>query len=90
MLLFITAVRVVLVVSLLCSIFESVLLSLTHPQIQVLVHREKRAGLLLSRFKENVDVPIAAIQFLNMARSRIGGLVTEELGRIRIAGHAIN
>lgn len=75
MLLFITAVSVVLVVSFLCSIFESVLLSLTRPQIEVLVQREKRAGQLLSRFKENMDVPIAAILILNTAAHTIGAAV---------------
>ena len=75
MLLFITAVSVVLVVSFLCSIFESVLLSLTRPQIEILVQQEKRAGTLLSRFKENMDVPIAAILILNTAAHTIGAAV---------------
>lgn len=75
MLLFITAVSVVLVVSFLCSIFESVLLSLTRPQIELLVQREKRAGRLLTRFKENMDVPIAAILILNTAAHTIGAAV---------------
>ena len=75
MLLFVTAVSVVLVVSFLCSIFESVLLSLTRPQIEVLVQRGKRAGRLLSRFKENMDVPIAAILILNTAAHTIGAAV---------------
>ena len=75
MLLFISAVGVVLVVSFLCSIFESVLLSLTRPQIEVLVQRGRRAGRLLSRFKENMDVPIAAILILNTAAHTIGAAV---------------
>ena len=75
MLLFITAVSVVLVVSFLCSIFESVLLSLSRPQIEVLSQREKRAGRLMSRFKENMDVPIAAILILNTAAHTIGAAV---------------
>lgn len=75
MLLFITAVGVVLIVSFLCSIFESVLLSLTRPQIEVLMQREKRAGRLLSQFKENMDVPIAAILILNTAAHTIGAAV---------------
>ena len=75
MLLFITAVSVVLVVSFLCSIFESVLLSRTRPQVEVLVHRGKRAGRLLTRFKENMDVPIAAILILNTAAHTIGAAV---------------
>ena len=75
MLLFITAVSVVLVVSFLCSIFESVLLSLTRPQVEVLVRENRGAGRLLSSFKENMDVPIAAILILNTAAHTIGAAV---------------
>lgn len=75
MLLFITAVSVVLVVSFLCSIFESVLLSLTRPQVEVLVQEGRRSGRLLTRFKENMDVPIAAILILNTAAHTIGAAV---------------
>jgi len=75
MLLFISAVSVVLVVSFLCSIFESVLLSLTRPQIEVLGQKKKRAGVLLARFKDNMDVPIAAILILNTAAHTIGAAV---------------
>ncbi len=75
MLLLITAVSAVLVISFMCSIFESVLLSLTRPQIEVLLQRRKRAGQLLSRFKDNIDVPIAAILILNTAAHTIGAAV---------------
>lgn len=75
MLLLITAVGFVLVVSFLCSMFESVLLSLTRPQIEVLNREGRRAGALLTRFKENMDVPIAAILILNTAAHTIGAAV---------------
>lgn len=75
MLLFITAVSVVLVVSFLCSIFESVLLSLTRPQIEQMINAKKRAGRMLADFKENIDVPIAAILILNTAAHTIGAAV---------------
>ena len=75
MLRFVTAVSVVLVVSFLCSIFESVLLSLTRPQVEVIKKRHRSAGRLLSRFKENMDVPIAAILILNTAAHTIGAAV---------------
>lgn len=75
MLIFITAVSVVLIVSFLCSIFESVLLSLTRPQIEVLGRSSEGAGRLLSGFKENMDVPIAAILILNTAAHTIGAAV---------------
>ncbi|MCH9695266.1 MAG: hemolysin family protein [Gammaproteobacteria bacterium] len=75
MLLFITAVSVVLVASFLCSIFESVLLSLTRPQIEVIAINDKHTGNLLSRFKDDLDVPIAAILILNTAAHTIGAAV---------------
>ncbi len=75
MLLFITAVLVVLVVSFMCSIFESVLLSLTRPQIEVMIRDEKRAGHLLAGFKDNMDIPIAAILILNTTAHTVGAAV---------------
>ncbi|MDJ0812876.1 MAG: hemolysin family protein [Woeseiaceae bacterium] len=75
MLLFVTAVSVVLVVSFLCSIFESVLLSLTRPQIEVLKTKHRGASRLMARFKENMDVPIAAILILNTAAHTVGAAV---------------
>ena len=75
MLLFITAVSVVLIVSFLCSIFESVLLSVTRPQVEVLARDGRRAGTLLTNFKANMDVPIAAILILNIAAHTIGAAV---------------
>ena len=75
MLLFVTAVGVVLIVSFLCSIFESVLLSVTRPQIEILTRDGRRAGPLLARFKDNMDAPIAAILILNTAAHTIGAAV---------------
>ncbi|MDJ0919183.1 MAG: hemolysin family protein [Woeseiaceae bacterium] len=75
MLLFVIAVSVVLVVSFLCSIFESVLLSVTRPQIEKLTHDGRRSGALLRNFKENIDVPIAAILILNTAAHTVGASV---------------
>ena len=75
MLLFVTAVSVVLIVSFMCSIFESVLLSVTRPQIEVLTRDGHRAGPLLAGFKENMDSPIAAILIVNTAAHTIGAAV---------------
>ena len=75
MLLFIAAVSTVLIVSFLCSIFESVLLSLTRPQIEMLVQDGKPAGQLMADFKANMDVPIAAILILNTAAHTVGAAV---------------
>jgi len=75
MFLFISAVSVVLVASFLCSIFESVLLSVTRPQVEVLARSGRRAGTLLTGFKANMDAPIAAILILNTAAHTIGAAV---------------
>src|SRR5210317_447793 len=75
MLLLVTAIAVVLVVSFACSILESVLLSLTRPQVEITGRRHPRAGRMLTRFKENMDVPIAAILILNTAAHTIGASV---------------
>ncbi len=75
MLIFVSAVAVVLVVSFLCSIFESVLLSLSRPQIEVMVQDDRRAGHLLADFKQNMDSPIAAILILNTAAHTVGASV---------------
>jgi len=75
MLILVTAVSVVLVVSFACSIMEAVLLTLTRPQIEVLSRGGRRAGALLARFKDNMDVPIAAILIMNTAAHTIGAAV---------------
>jgi CBS domain containing-hemolysin-like protein len=72
MLLFAIAVSVVLIVSFMCSIFESVILSINHAQVEALTRKGRRAGLLLAGFKRNIDMPIAAILILNTAAHTIG------------------
>jgi len=72
---FIAAVSVALIVSFLCSIFESVLLSINHAQIESLVQRDKRSGQLLREFKQKIDIPIAAILITNTMAHTIGTAV---------------
>ena len=75
MLIFVTAVTVALVVSFLCSIFESVLLSIRPAQVEVLVNAGRRSGQLLKGFKQSIDVPIAAILIVNTIAHTIGATV---------------
>jgi len=75
MLVFVTAVSVALVVSFLCSIFESVLLSINHAQVESLVQRGKRSGVFLKDFKQGIDVPIAAILITNTIAHTAGTAV---------------
>jgi CBS domain containing-hemolysin-like protein len=75
MLLLTVAVIVVLVVSFLCSIFESVLLTVRRARIELLRRKGDRAGDLLAGFKANLDSPIAAILILNTSGHTIGASV---------------
>jgi CBS domain containing-hemolysin-like protein len=75
MLAFAIAVTVALVVSFVCSVFESVLLSLNHAQIEALAAQGKSAGRLLRAFKRRIDVPIAAILIVNTFAHTVGASV---------------
>ena len=75
MFVFVAAISVALVVSFLCSIFESVLLSLSHAQVEALDSEGRRSGRLLKKFKRNIDVPIAAILIANTVAHTIGASV---------------
>jgi CBS domain containing-hemolysin-like protein len=72
---FVTAVSVALVVSFMCSIFESVLLSLSHAQVELLASQGKASGRILKAFKERIDIPISAILITNTAAHTIGTAV---------------
>ena len=75
MYIFVTAVTTALVVTFLCSIFESVLLSISPARVEALASGGKRAGRLLRDFKSNIDVPIAAILIANTIAHTIGATV---------------
>ena len=72
---FIAAVSIALIVSFLCSIFESVLLSINHAQVESLAQQGKRSGQLLKEFKHRIDTPIAAILITNTIAHTIGTAV---------------
>jgi len=72
---FVVAVSVALVVSFMCSIFESVLLSLSHAQVEVLAEKGAPSGRILKAFKERIDIPISAILITNTAAHTIGTAV---------------
>jgi magnesium and cobalt exporter, CNNM family len=72
---FIIAVSLALIVSFLCSIFESVLLSINYAQVESLAQQGKRSGQLLKEFKHRIDMPIAAILITNTIAHTIGTVV---------------
>jgi len=75
MTIFIAAVSVALIVSFLCSIFESVLLSVNHAQVESLARQGKRSGQLLKKFKGRIEMPIAAILIANTIAHTMGTTV---------------
>ena len=75
MLVFVTAITVALVFSFLCSIFESVLLTVGPARVESLVRQGKRSGELLAGFKASIDLPIAAILIVNTIAHTIGSAV---------------
>ena len=72
---FVIAVSFALIVSFMCSIFESVLLSLSHAQVELLASKGKATGRILKAFKERIDIPISAILITNTAAHTIGTAV---------------
>lgn len=75
MLTFAAAVALALVGSFLCSIMESVLLSIRPADVETLVRDGKRSGKLLKGFKQRIDVPIAAILIVNTVAHTVGAAV---------------
>ena len=63
-----------LVVSFLCSLWESVLLSISPSYVQIKLNEGGRVGLLLEQFKANIDKPLAAILTLNTAAHTVGAV----------------
>ena len=61
-----------IIVSFLCSLLESVLLSVSHAHIAVLVKQGKKSAILLAHLKENINRPLAAILTLNTVANTVG------------------
>ncbi|SHF86223.1 Hemolysin, contains CBS domains [Microbulbifer donghaiensis] len=65
MILLIVYVLIALGFSFLCSIAESVILSVTRPYVSLLERDGSRAGRLLRKLKDDINAPLAAILTLN-------------------------
>ena len=63
---------IAVLVSFLCSILEAVLLSINPVYITLKLQERKYYALILKRFKENIDRPLAAILTLNTFAHTIG------------------
>ncbi|MFC1511730.1 hemolysin family protein [Candidatus Latescibacterota bacterium] len=58
--------------SFLCSLLESILLSVRQPYIALLINRGKRAGRILQDMKTNVSLPLATILTVNTIANVVG------------------
>ncbi|MCK7596431.1 hemolysin family protein [Microbulbifer sp. CAU 1566] len=72
MLLLIVYVLVALGFSFLCSVAESVLLSVTRPYISLLEREGHKSGGLLRQLKDDINAPLAAILTLNTVAHTVG------------------
>jgi len=72
MTLLIVYILIALVFSFLCSIAESVLLSISPAHIAVMEEEERQAGALLKQLKSDVSQPLAAILTLNTIAHTLG------------------
>lgn len=73
---FIIAVGSALIFSFLCSIFESVLLSVSRGHVEAMAKQGSRAGKILRRWKRSdIEVPVAAILILNTIAHTVGSTV---------------
>ncbi|MCF8327806.1 MAG: DUF21 domain-containing protein, partial [Bacteroidales bacterium] len=58
--------------SFLCSMLESVILSITPSYVNMMQEKGTKAGVLLAKFKGNIDRPLAVILTLNTFAHTIG------------------
>ena len=68
----IVAVSLAILISAICSLFESVLYSVPRRQLEVMVQEKRPGGAILKDLRQNVDRPIAAILSLNTIANTAG------------------
>lgn len=61
-----------LVISFICSLLESVLLSVTHTHIALQIKKGGKSGFMLRDMKKNINHPLAAILTLNTIANTVG------------------
>ncbi len=72
---FILAVSSALFMSMMCSLFEATLLSVSTSQVELMTETHPRQAQTLRKFKENIEKPITAILALNTLANTIGATV---------------
>jgi CBS domain containing-hemolysin-like protein len=72
---FILSITIALLTSMMCSLFEATLLSLSTTHVELMTETHPRQGAALKNFKENIEQPITAILALNTISNTIGATV---------------
>jgi CBS domain containing-hemolysin-like protein len=75
----ITVVSLLIAISFVCSLLESVVLSVPVIHIQTLIDNKHRSGLLLQRLKQNINLPITSILILNTISNTAGAAIAGSL-----------
>ena len=73
--LFIVSICCALVSSMMCSLFEATLLSVSTPHVEMMAETHPRQAKVMRQFKENIEAPITAILALNTLSNTIGATV---------------
>ncbi len=73
--LFIVSICCALVSSMMCSLFEATLLSVSTPHVEMMAETHPRQANVMRQFKENIEAPITAILALNTLSNTIGATV---------------
>ncbi len=71
----IAAVMFAVIISAACSVFEAVLYSVPATHIEGMAQARRRSGLILQRFRRDIDRPIAGILSLNTIANTAGAAV---------------
>lgn len=82
MTLFIVSVTLVLLVSAVCSLAEASIYAVRSTYIRGLTEAGSSAGVILERFKENMEQPISAILILNTVANTAGAAVAGAQARL--------
>ena len=89
MTLFLISVAVVLTVSALCSLTEAAFYAVRIPYIRTLEESGSMAGRILSRFKQNMERPIAAVLVVNTVANTAGAAIAGAQARVLFGESAL-
>ena len=84
--LFFISVAVVMLVSAVCSLSEAALYAVAPGYVRRLKEAGTTQGRVLSRFKENIGIPITAILILNTASNTAGAVLVGAQARVLLGG----